>query len=674
MSLPISPPRRSRPQLLQALLIVLAGFWAFSPAFHGDWLWDDNLYIIANPLMDDPAGLWKTWFQPGILIDYYPITFTVQHIEWALWGMDTLGYHLTNVVLHLLSALLVWRLFDQLGLRLAWWGALIFAIHPVMVESVSWITELKNTLSLPPLLGAMCLWIDYDEKKRGRDYILALLLFLVAMLCKTSGTMLPTVFLLYAWWKRGRIGWTDLKVSAPFFLISLLLGIAGIWLEHHHPGPPPFVTPDWLSRVDTSQRQIFFFLLLCFFPLHLLPIYPSGLVAAPSFLDLLPWIPLLGFLYLCWINRRAWGRHALLGLGFFLLNLVPILIFILASLSTMIWSMDHLVYLPIIGLIGLVVSGLDALDRRLSPPARLCVNGVAVVITVLLALECHIYAGIFGDAEALWSHAVRGNPDSWMVRTNLGEALGQRNRVQDAVGQFKAAIRMNPIYDNAHYDLAKALGQLGRTSEAIQEYGTLLKINPGYANAYYDLGNLLLQSNRIPEATEQFNLALRVNPQHAPTHYALGNLFLNANKIPEAIDQYEQSLQIAPKHPEVHSALGKALLRVNRLPEALDQCLQAVALDSNDVSSLSNAGVALARMGRFPEASQQFQAVLQIDPNYFEARNNLGSIFLVTGRFPEAVEQYQAALRIKPDSADVKKNLARALQMEKARAATPPSP
>jgi hypothetical protein len=154
-------------------------------------------------MTQSPTGLWSIWFEPGSQLDYYPIKASVQWLQWHLWGMDTLGYHLTNVVLHILSALLVWRLLSKFGLRLAWLGGLIFAIHPVQVESVAWIAELKNTLSLPPFLLAMCAWIDYEERGKAKDYFLALGLFLVAMLCKLTVVLFPLVILLYAWWRRG---------------------------------------------------------------------------------------------------------------------------------------------------------------------------------------------------------------------------------------------------------------------------------------------------------------------------------------------------------------------------------------------------------------------------------------------------------------------------------------
>jgi len=215
--------------ILRAVVIAAAAFWVFWPIRHGQWIGDDDMYIISNPLLNDPARLWKAWFQPGSFIEYYPIEECVQWAQWQLWRNDTLGYHLTNIILHVISALLVWRLFSKFGLRLAWLGGLFFAVHPMMVDSVALVNELKAALSMPPFLLAMCFYMDFEKHGHRRNYWLALGLFVVAMLCKITMAMFPVVILLYAWWKRNRIGWGDLVASAPFFAISLVLGMTTIW-------------------------------------------------------------------------------------------------------------------------------------------------------------------------------------------------------------------------------------------------------------------------------------------------------------------------------------------------------------------------------------------------------------------------------------------------------------
>ena len=260
----------------------------------------------------------------------------------------------------------MWRLLGKLGVRLAWLGGLLFAIHPVLVESVAWIAELKNTLSLPPFLVAMCAWIDYDEHGKWTQYCLALGLFLVAMLCKPTMVMFPVVILLYAWWRRRRIGVQDLKASVPFFAVSLALGLTTLWFLHHAMAPQAVQLGGFLSRAACAGLSLAFYFSKFLLPIGLLPTYPQWTVGRPSLVQFLPWPILFGVLYLCWANRTSWERHALLGLGFFLLNLAPFVGFRAVAYMSFTWVMDHVLYIPVIGLIGLVAAGLSWLDR---PPA-----------------------------------------------------------------------------------------------------------------------------------------------------------------------------------------------------------------------------------------------------------------------------------------------------------------
>ncbi len=335
----------------------------------------------------DPAGLWKIWSDPQCLLDYQPVKASVVWFQWRLWHDDPFGYHLTNVVLHLLGALLVWRLFDKLGLRLAWFGGLLFAVHPVTVESVAWISELKNTLSLPPFLLAMIFYLDYDAQGRRRDYYLALGLFIFAMLVKTTMALFPLVILLYAWWKRGRMGIRDLKTIVPFLFVSLVLGWVTLWFAHRNMSAGQFfVAGGFLSRAACAGLILSFYFSVSFLPVGLLTIYPKWPVDPPSLVQFLPWVVILALFFWLWKKRHGWGRHALLGLGFFVINLAPFLGFNRAPYMHLTWVTNHILYLPLIGLIGLAVSGLAQLLDRLeefSQIARLYVwllaCGVAAV-------------------------------------------------------------------------------------------------------------------------------------------------------------------------------------------------------------------------------------------------------------------------------------------------------
>jgi len=580
--------------LIHAAIIIAAGLWIYWPAMHGDWLWDDDVYIYRNPLMDDPARLWKAWFQPGSFIEYYPIQQTVQWFQWQLWHNDTFGYHLTNVILHIVSALLVWRLLARFRSPLAWLGGLIFVSHPVNVESVAWIVELKNTLSLPPFLLAMCAWIDYEEGRRSRDYLLALGFFLVAMLCKTTMFLFPVVILLYAWWKRGRIGWSDLRASAPFFVISLvLIEVAlgagrsfGQGVQLGTTGLLPL--GGLLSRIALAGLSISFYFSNCFLPVKLLPIYPVWRVDPPSLLQFLPWPVLAGVIGWLWWKRKSWGRHALLGLGFFLLNVAPFAAFGLTFHPRDTWVMNHFLYIPMIGLIGVVVAAIGAIDRRLSTAAHPYSTGIITLVIVLLAFQSHGYAAAFTNEETFWNYTLERNPGAWTAHNNLGKALLMENQLEEAKSHFEAALRLNPDLAEANANLGVTLIQMGRVPEGVGQFRKALILNPNDATTHNNLGIVLAQTGHVPEALHQFADAIKVQPNYAEAHNNMGNTLLQAGRPSEAIAQFQAALQINPSYAAARDNLGLALAQTGHLPEAMEQYRQALQLDPHDDKAREN--------------------------------------------------------------------------------------
>jgi protein O-mannosyl-transferase len=519
----------SRLLLLRAMLIGVAGFWVFAPALRGDWLMDDDMYLANNVLLHDPARLWKIWFAPGSLIEYYPIEASVQAVQWHLWHLDTLGYRLTNVLLHIVSALLIWRLLGKFEMRYAWLGGLLFAIHPVVIESVAWISELKNTLSLPPFLLAMCAWLDYEDRGRPRDYALALVLFLIAMLCKISMALFPLVILLYAWWKRNRIGLGDLKAAALFFAISLVLGLTTIWagnffrVSHLQSSQNPDIG-GFAVRLALAGESILFYFFKCLWPVEMIPIYPQWRVDPHAFISFLPWLILVAAISSLWYARATWGRHALLGLGFFLINLLPFVGFNSITYMAFTWVMDHFVYIPLIGLIGLAVAALEQIDDHISAPARTWLAGGIAVTLALLAGQSHAYAGNFASPEKLWTYTVAHNPTSSLAYNNLGNVLLETDRKQEAIEAYENALRINPRSVEANNNLGFARFKQGQTLAAIDLYEQALKSNPHFALGHLNMARALFTLGRIQEAIDHYRLALLINPADGETRANLAKL------------------------------------------------------------------------------------------------------------------------------------------------------
>jgi hypothetical protein len=487
--LPDQPPAPIWRLVLQALTIVAAVFWIYWPVVHGDWLWDDDYLISQSPLVQDPDGLWNVWFNPTSLIDYFPLTVSVEWLEWQMWPNNTFCYHLTSIVLHACSSLLVWYLFRKLGLRLAWVGGLLFAVHPVMVESVAWMAELKNTLSMPPFLLACCVWIDYERRGRREDYLVALGLFLIAMLCKTTMVMFPVVILFYAWWRRNRVTWTDLKHSLPFFAISLAVGLTLVALLRHGIGEETIPLGGFLSRLACGGLSISFYFARCFLPIEMLPIYPQWTVDPPTPMQLLPWPLLAGAIYWLWKKRQAWARNVLFALGFFIINLLPFVGFHIISFMRFTWVMDHILYLPFLGLLGLAVAGMSRLDTLLSPSTRPIRIGTLSVLLVVLAFGSHQYSKVFRNQVTLWTYMIECRPDTWVAYNTRGLALANKGRVVEAQRDYRMALRINPGYPEAHNNFGIVLFNQGRWAEAIEQFQLALKYCPEMASAQSNLEN-----------------------------------------------------------------------------------------------------------------------------------------------------------------------------------------
>jgi protein O-mannosyl-transferase len=500
-------PRGSTALFLARFLVILGtGLWVFRPALSAGWLWDDNQEVTANPVLPDPSGLAKIW-SGSVGADYFPLKTTVQWFEWRLWGADPAGYHAVSVALHLLGALLFWRLLRRLGLESAWIGGLLFAVHPLVVESVAWAAELKNTLSLPLLLLAMTAYADYEVKGRSRDYGLSLLWFILAMLAKSSVIMFPAVILLQAWWRRGRVGGRDLRASVPFFAVSLLLGLVTVWFQHHRAQETELVLAGgFLSRLACAGLALTFYLGQCLWPAGLSPIYPRWVVDPPAAWQWLPWLAWAGAAAWLWTKRAGWGRPVLFALGFFALNLLPVLGLVTNTYMRITWVADHFAYISILGLIGLAVA---ALDRWPGVWAR---GLVVTAVAIALGAQSRAYAAVFHDEETLWTYTLRQNPAAWSAHYNLANRLAQRHALAEAEEHYRAALRLVPDFTDAHFNLGNDLFLEGRLQAAADQYLETLRLDPGYAYGHVGLGNLLMLDGRAREAVPQYEEAHRLKP------------------------------------------------------------------------------------------------------------------------------------------------------------------
>ena len=561
---------RWRDFLLHVAVIMLAALWVYSPAYHGDWLWDDDQLLTQNPVVQSGSleGLSRLWFNPDGA-DFFPLSYTALWAQWPFFGPRPTGYHITAIVLHIIGSLLIWALLARMRIPGAWLSGLIFAIHPVAVESVAWVSETKNTLSLPLFLLSCLCWVEQDEAAEGprrtRFYVLSIVCFLLAMLAKTSMVGMPVLLLLHAWWKRGTVTVRDVIRAAPFFLLSLVLGIITIRYQHGRAiGAEKILVGGAASRIATAGMAILFYLKQIVWPVTLLPIYPRWEVDPPKAWQFLAWPVIAAAAAWMWTNRGTaerpgWGRHALFGLGFFTLMVLPVLGFITISYMRITWVADHFIYLPMIGVIALIVAALTTWYEQTKESSRPLVLAGGAITLATFGILAFLYANAWASEDSLWTHTLKTNHDAWQAHNRLGARKFSRGDVEGGYYHFTQSTKLRPDLGETHNNLGSALSAKGRLDEAIREFATACELTPHVPAMRVNLANALFQAGRYAESAAAYRFMVEKEPNNAAFHnnYAV-TLYRQGNKE-EAVFHFRKALELNPSMKDAREGLAVAL-------------------------------------------------------------------------------------------------------------------
>jgi len=558
---------------------------AYQPAWHGGLVWDDEANI-ATPELRSLDGLRRIWLVPRTTQQYYPLLYSSYWLQQRLWGDSTTGYHLVNLLLHIGCVVLVLKILRFLRIPGAELATVIFALHPVNVETVAWIAERKNTLSGLFGLAATLWYLKFDEGRSRRSYALAVGLFFLGLLSKTAIVTLPMAWLVIFWWKRGAISWRrDIVPLIPFVVLSAAAGLMTSWVEYGNMGyKARTLGLSSLDRCLIAGRAFWFQLGKILWPSNLMFVYPRWEINSAVWWQYLFPLAVLGLLVILWSLRR-WSRAPLAGVLVYILLLSPSLGFLNIYFFLYSFVADHWQYLACLGIITPCASGIVLLARRLKWEAWLEPGTTLLLAGVLFVLTWQ-QSRMYANVETLYRTTIARNPACWMAQVNLGNILYRANRIPEAMDLFKQASEIKPAV--AHYSLGNALMQKGRTSEAIEEYRQALRINPDYAEAYNNLGSVLLQTGRSSEAIEQYEQALRINPGYDQAHNNLGSALVQTGRASEAIDHFEQSLRMAPNSASTHNNLGAALGQMGRISEAIEQVKAALRINPNDTDARNN--------------------------------------------------------------------------------------
>jgi tetratricopeptide (TPR) repeat protein len=613
------------PPWLPATAIVVLTLLAYSAVWSAGFVWDDDKYVFQNSTLHDLHGLFRIWFEVGAVPQYYPLVHSTFWLEYHLWDLHPAGYHIDNVLLHALAAVLLGLLLRQLRLPGAWLVAALFAVHPVNVESVAWITERKNVLCGVFYFAAALAWFRYNpvtDTAPGprRWYYLSLLFFILALFSKTVACSLPVALLLVIWWKRGRIRAGDLWPLLPFFAAGLGLGMLTSWTEKHHVGAEGM---DWTltlgQRGLIAGRALWFYAGKLFCPANLTFIYPRWNVDTAVWWQWLFPLAAIAVVTALWLCKKSLGRGPLAAVLFFAVTLFPALGFV--NVYPMLFSFvaDHFQYLAGVGLLVLLAGAADRFAGRW--------QRVLLILPPALAVLTWRQTLAYHDIETLWRDTLRKNPACWLAEYNLGAELVQDGKPVEAGEHLRRALQLQPQEPLIHYNLGLLLAQQGRFADALEEYLAAVKSNPGSAQAHNGLGNTLARLDRTGEAIQQFQTAVELEPGFV----------------------------------EARNNLGLALIQQDRLDEGIAQLQQATRQQPDDVSAQFNLGRAFAAKNDFAEAVREYELALQYEPDFGDAHNELGIALARLGRFAEAAAHFREALRQQPADADLHFNLASAL-------------
>ncbi len=601
--------------------LVIVAFIVYIPAMQGGYIWDDDDYVLKNQTLLSLDGLRQIWFQIGATPQYYPMVHSTYWLEYRLWGLIPSGYHTVNILLHAVNAVLLWRVLAALHIPGAWVAAVVFALHPVHVESVAWITERKNVLSCLFYLSAALAYLRYalgaNDKEAhtgsGKFYALSLVLFLCALLSKTVTSTLPAALLLLLWWKRGRIQWADVRAMVPFFFVGIGFGLLTLWMEKHHVGA---VGEAWnlslVERLLIAGRALWFYAGKLLWPSPLIFNYPRWQIDGGAWQQYLYPAGALAVMVALWLARSRIGRGPLAAVLFFAGTLMPALGFFDVFPMRYSFVADHFQYHASIGLITIFASVGCLAANRLGGWGRTGGWGALVIVLATLGTLTWRQSYIYKNHETIWRDTIRKNPDSWMAHTNLGVLLTSRDRLEEAMGHYRQSLRINAADYVAHNGLGSALRDQGQTEEAIGHYREALRINAANSTVHNNLGLTLLQLGRMNEAMGHFREALRINPGDFLAHNNLGIALAMQGVIYEAVDHFREALRIDPANISVYDNL---------------------------------AGIYASR-GEWEKAIELYRKALKVNPGVVEFHEKLGRLLTQTGRKDEAIPYFEEALRL----------------------------
>jgi tetratricopeptide (TPR) repeat protein len=657
---------------------------------------DDNLYVYENPQVSrglTTEGIAWAFSDGDTAAMWLPLTWISLMSDCQIYGLNAGGYHLTNVLLHAATTVFLFLVLSWMT-GCNWRSALVaalFAIHPLRVESVAWVTERKDVLSGVFFVLTLGAYVGYVRHRFSLvRYLAVIVLFALGLMSKPMLVTLPFVLCLLDYWPLDRftpcpssgpmptpgnerailnrakrmevaLGRCSLPVrlvleKVPHLLLVVAFCMITAFCHGNYLVTSACLPLGW--RMGNAAVSYVAYLGQCVCPAGLAVLYPHPGDHLPIGSVLFAVVVLALISTAALVCRRR-CPYWLVGWLWYLVMLAPVIGLMQAGLQA---RADRFTYLPQIGLCIALVWGVADLCWSWLPRRGLCGVASALVLTALMGCAWR-QTTFWRDGETLWTHCLACTSRNFAAHVNMAFALQKRGKIDAAILEYQKALYLRPqrigFDDPATYNnLGLALALRGRSEEAIAQYQKALEIRPDCAYVHCNLGRTLQARGRIEEAITHYRKAIEVQPDCAEAYSGLGLALQVQGRIEEALTQHRKAVKVKPDYGEGHYHLGNALARRGRLDEAIRQFRQTLELHPDDAKAHNDLGAALQLQGQLDQAIAHFQRAVEIEPGNLNGRNNLGKALASRKQFDAAILQFRRVLDIKADDADAQNNLA----------------
>lgn len=649
-----------KPLFWWALAGVVFTVLVYTPVFRAEFLsWDDRRFILDNPLLTQLnwANI-KAYFTGFFMEGYYPLTLLSLALDYQIQGFNPLVFHAGNLILHLLNALLVYLFIHRLTGNQLWAGivSLLFAVHPLQVESVAWITERKDVLYTCFLLLSLIVYLKYQTSNRWSAYWLVVGLFLLALLSKGQAViLLPLLYLVDYYRKRNWNVKTLLLEKIPFFVLASVFA----WVAVRAGESGQMISSSHGSAFSFLERLVFACYALCnyavkiIFPFELsayypYPVKPGEILPFSLYLYLIPVLAFLGLMV--WAFRRR--RQLFFGLAFFLVALLPVLKLIPITDALM---ADRYTYVASIGgffLLGNLVAIIPPKHSFFTQLAKV----ILMIYVMLLSAMSFQRARIWQNSEALFGDLVKKYPNEVLGWNNLGNAKKASGNLRAAVNDYTVALNLNPDYALGYLNRGVALHESGQLIEALKDYDRSLALDSINPTSWYNRGVVHNKLLNYSTALADLNRAISLDTTFAAAYSDRGNARLHLGETVPALHDYARAIQLNPLLKAPYFNRARVKQQAGDQTGALLDYNMVLKRDPMDRAALLNRGTVFLGLAKFSEAIKDYALLARLEPNLSGSWYNLANAYYQAADFEAAVANFNKALELEPTNADLYNN------------------